>query len=143
MRVLFDTNVIVDLLLDRDPFSEAAATLTARVERGTLAGIVCATTITTVYYLVAKAANAEFARAQVRKLLELFEIAPVTRPVVEAAFELPFGDFEDAVIHEAAREALAEAIVTRNLSDFSKSSLPIYDPVELISVLAAASEGSD
>lgn len=136
MRVLFDTNVVVDLLLNRMPFAPAAASLTALVERGRLIGVVCATTITTVHYLVAKAAGADTARAQVRKLLHLFEVAPVTRSVVESALEQRIADFEDAVIHESAREALVEAIVTRDLGDFAEADLVVYGPAELLSVLS-------
>ena len=141
MRVLFDTNVIVDLLLNRRPFAEAAAGLAARVERGSLAGVLCATTITTVHYLVAKAAGSGAARTELRKLLDLFEVAPVTRAVVESAFDQRIEDFEDAVIHEAAREASVEAIVTRDLRDFAGAELPVYGPAELLSVLRAGAEG--
>jgi predicted nucleic acid-binding protein len=52
MRVLFDTNVILDVLLERRPFSESASKLLSRVEKGEITGLVCATTITTIYYLV-------------------------------------------------------------------------------------------
>ncbi|MCB1034959.1 MAG: PIN domain-containing protein [Acidobacteria bacterium] len=137
MRVLFDTNVIVDLLLDRKPFAEAATRLAAQVELGSLTGVLSATTVTTVYYLVAKAAGAKTARIQVRKLLDLFEVAPVTRAVVEAALDQSIRDYEDAVLHEAAREAAVDAIVTRDLQDFSAAELTVYSPPELLSVLAA------
>lgn len=139
MRVLFDTNVIVDLLLDRTPFAEAAVSLASRVERGRLTGVLCANTITTVHYLVSKAAGPEAARAKLRKLVDLFEVAPVTRAVLESAFDFPIGDFEDAVIHEAAREASVEAIVTRDLGDFDRADLTVYSPTELLAVLTVDS----
>ena len=143
MRVLFDTNVIVDLLLDREPFAEAAASLAAHVERGRLTGVVCATTITTVHYLMTKAAGPKVARAQLRTLLDLFEVAPVTRAVLESAFDSRITDFEDAVIHESAREAAVQAIVTRDLEDFSSADSAVYSPGELLSVLSAGAEGSN
>ena len=64
MRVLFDTNVVLDLLLARQPHVETAAALVARVERGELTGCLCATTVTTIFYLASKAVGAEAARAQ-------------------------------------------------------------------------------
>ncbi|MCH9650326.1 MAG: PIN domain-containing protein [Deltaproteobacteria bacterium] len=143
MRVLFDTNVIVDLLLNRTPFAEAATRLVARVEEGRLTGVVCANTITTVHYLVAKVAGAEAARAELRKILGLFEVAPVTRAVVEGAFKQPIRDFEDAVIHESAREASVEAIVTRDLRDFAQADLTIYGPAELLAILSTTTEDSN
>ena len=73
MRVLFDTNVILDLLLERQPHVEAAAALVARVERGQLKGCLCATTVTTIFYLASKVVGAEAAREQLKLLLGLFE----------------------------------------------------------------------
>ena len=142
MRVLFDTNVIVDLLLDRAPFAEAAVSLASSVERGRLTGVLCANTITTVHYLVSKAAGPDAARAELRKLVDLFEIAPVTRAVLESAFDSRIGDFEDAVIHESAREATVEAIVTRDLGDFDGADLQVYSPAEFLGVLATTSGGN-
>ena len=63
MRVLLDTNVVLDLLLDRDPWSKTAAKLFSRVESGTLDGYLGATTVTTIYYLATKAVGAKTARA--------------------------------------------------------------------------------
>jgi len=142
LRVLFDTNVIVDLLLNRVPFADAAASLTAHVERGRLSGVVCATTITTVHYLVAKAVGSGAARAEVGKLLDLFEVAPVTRAVLESALEHRMGDFEDAVVHESAREASVEAIVTRDLGDFASGDLAVYSPAEFLSMLSGSADRS-
>jgi hypothetical protein len=111
------------------------------VERGELVGYLAATTLTTIHYLAAKAVGGERAREQVRSLLQLFEVAPVTRPVIEAALDLPFPDFEDAVLHEAAREAGAQAIVTRNLGDFTLATLAVYAPEELLAALGAGGPG--
>lgn len=63
MKVLFDTNVILYLLLDREPFSDAASYLLSKVERSEIIGYVCATTITTIHYLATKALGAEAASA--------------------------------------------------------------------------------
>lgn len=136
MRILFDTNVVLDLLLDRQPFAEPAAALFARVERGEDSGYLCATTVTTIFYLASKTLGAGQARLHVKTLLELFEIAPVSRPVVEGALLAGFDDFEDAVLHEAARHADVQCIVTRNIKDFKRASLPVYMPDELLAGLA-------
>ena len=137
MKVLFDTNVVLDLLIDRQPFAEAAARLFAAVEAGTISASLCGTTLTTIHYLVAKALDAERARQAVAQLLTLFDVAPITRPVLEAALESGFTDFEDAVLYQAARHAGAQAIVTRNVRDFKSAQLSVYTPEELLKVLAA------
>jgi predicted nucleic acid-binding protein len=135
VRVLFDTNVVLDLLLDRRPWSATAAELFARVEGGTLDGYLGATTLTTIHYLATKAVGAEAARQHVAGLLALCEVAAVDRTVLAEALALGFGDFEDAVLHEAARSVGAEAIVTRDPRGFRKGSLLVLTPEECAEIL--------
>jgi predicted nucleic acid-binding protein len=137
VRVLVDTNVVLDVLLDRRPFAEAATQVFALVEESRIEGFLCATTVTTVDYLLGQALPPREARAALQRLLGLFEIAPVNRPVLEQALRSDIADYEDAVIEQAARLISADAIVTRNLTDFVKSSVTAFDPPELLSVLAA------
>lgn len=132
MNVLFDTNVVLDVLLDRKPFVHDSAQVLALVERGAIIGSLCATTVTTLFYLCGRALDAQQARAQVGTLLQLFDIAPVNRLVLGDALAAAFADYEDAVLHEAARHAGCQAIVTRNVRDFSAASLPIYTPAEFL-----------
>ncbi len=135
MRVLFDTNVVLDVLLERQPYAPDAVWLFARTEQGRLDGFLGATTLTTVHYLVRKALGDAAARERIGILLQLFDVAPVTRAVLEDALTLPFGDFEDAVLHEAARHAGVEGIVTRNAPDFTQATLAVYTPAELRAAL--------
>ena len=132
MKTLFDTNVILDILLDREPFSDDASFLLSKVENSEIIGYICATTITTIHYLATKALGAQAASGHIRSLLSLFVIAPVNRVVLENAVASKFEDFEDAVLHEAACHAGAKYIVTRNLSDFKESKLPVFEPGEFI-----------
>lgn len=127
---------MLDLLLDREPFAEPASSLFSRVEAGEIAGCLCATTITTVHYLASKAVGRKQAQVAIRKLLSIFEVAPVDRTALETALESGLADFEDAVLHEAARQAGAEAIVTRDPADFKRAALPVYSPRELQQALA-------
>jgi predicted nucleic acid-binding protein len=140
VNVLFDTNVVIDFLLDREPHVDAATALVARVERGTLRGYLCATTITTVFYLTEKQLGSNSAHAAVKQLLGLFEVAPVSRIVLESALDAKFHDFEDAVIHQAAKGVQADCIVTRNGKDFKQATLPVHTPAELEALLVSISE---
>ena len=141
MKALFDTNVILDVLMDREPFSESAAYLLSMVERSEINGLMCATTVTTIHYLLTKALNRQEASLHIKSLLSLFEVAPVNRIVLENALSSNFTDFEDAVIHEAARHSGANCIVTRNIKDFSLSKLPVFTPAEFLNMLVASGEG--
>ncbi len=135
MKVLFDTNVILDVLLDREPFADDASYLLSKVERSELIGFACATTITTIHYLTAKALGVSDACRHIDSLLSLFVIAPVNRSVLENAARSKFDDFEDAVLHASALNAGAQYIVTRNSSDFKKSRLPVLEPGELVNMI--------
>ena len=137
MKILLDNNVVLDLLMDRMPFADSAVGLFSKVEDGTIIGYLCATTITTVYYLAAKTLGAPRAQEEIEKLLNLFEVAPVNRHVLESALIADFNDFEDAVIHEAACHVGAEAIVTRNQKDFKKSRIPVYSSDEMAKIVAS------
>lgn len=132
MRILVDTNVILDVLLDREPFSNVATQLLEKVENGILVGYLSATTITTIYYLTAKSIGREKAQIEISKLLSLFEVAPINRTVIEMAIRSKVSDFEDAVLCEAARHVGADGIVTRNIKDFKQADVNIYSPAELI-----------
>ena len=75
MRVLFDTNVLIDFLLDRAPYAQSAADLLSRVDRGEIQGLACANSFTTIFYLARKAAGVEAARSYIADLLTLLEVA--------------------------------------------------------------------
>lgn len=126
--------MVLDVLLERDPHAEPAARLFAHVERQELTGLRGATTVTTVHYLSRKALGEAGARKQIEKLLRLFEVAAVTRAVLAGALGLRFRDFEDAVLHECARHAGADGIVTRDPGGFGKAKLRVYEPVELLAL---------
>jgi len=136
MRILFDTNVILDVLLDREPTSRFSTRLMARVELGELEGMLAGTTVTTIFYLARKALGLEKARHCITSLLSIFSTAPITHDVLTNACRLKITDFEDAVLHEAGRLARVDGIVTRNTRDFSKASLRIYTPAELEALLS-------
>lgn len=131
-RVLYDTNVVLDHLLSRQPFARNASRLVESVAQGQIEGILCATTLTTIYYFLSRELGDSQARTHIATLLRVFEIASVDTVILSDAFDLDFTDYEDAVLHEAARRAQAEAIVTRNERDFHNASLTIYTPSELL-----------
>jgi predicted nucleic acid-binding protein len=87
VEVIVDTNVVLDVLLDRHPFAKSAARIFAFVEESKIEGFLCATTVTTVEYLFGQALAPAKARQALRQLLHLFEIASVNRPVLEQALQ--------------------------------------------------------
>jgi len=135
LRVIVDTNVVLDVLLARRSFVEFASRVFALVEQSRIEASLCATTVTTVDYLLTQSLSRDEGRQALRGLLELFEIAPVNRSVIEKALQSKIEDFEDAVLEQAGRLTGAEAIITRNTKDFRKSSIKALDPTELLLAL--------
>jgi predicted nucleic acid-binding protein len=135
LKVLFDTNVILDVLLQRQPYHVAATKLMAAAETSQISGYLGATTATTIFYLYAKSSSNRDAKKVLDKLPNIFNVAPVNRSVLHAALTGNFKDYEDAVLHEAGIRAGFDCIVTRNAKDFSKAKVPIYEPADLITIL--------
>jgi predicted nucleic acid-binding protein len=137
MTVLFDTNVILDVLLDREPYSLSSANVLSYVEAGKIIGFLGATTITTIHYIAQKAVGKEKALQQIDNLLCLLNVAPVDKDVLKRAIHLNFKDFEDSVLHEAGKKSNVTCIVTRNINDFKNATLPIWTPEQLLEKLTS------
>jgi predicted nucleic acid-binding protein len=132
--ILFDTNVVLDVLLNRQPHAEASAAVWAAVETGRAEGMLSAHAITTIHYLVHRETGTTKARRIVTSLLRVFGIATVDATVIHEALQLPFSDFEDAVTAAAARLAGCDYIVTRDPKGFRGSPVRTLTP-EAISPL--------
>lgn len=140
MKVFFDTNVVLDVLLDREPFAEEATYLMTKVEQSEIVGYLGATTITTIYYLLQKSLGNEIAAEKIEILLSVFEIVPVNRIILEDALKSGFSDFEDSVLYVGACHGGIEYIVTRDRIGFKKSKIPVFNPIEFINVLESINE---
>jgi predicted nucleic acid-binding protein len=135
LKFLIDTNIVLDLMLDRMPYADDAAQLFDQAERGNISAVLCGTTVTTLYYIAAKTIGARKAKQAVGGLLSLCEVAPVGRAVLEAAIVSDFHDFEDAVLAAAGRIAIVDAIVTRNAKDFRNAGIPVYNAAQAVELL--------
>lgn len=137
MKVLFDTNVILDVLLAREPHAAVAAHLLNLVDTHEIEGVICATTATTIHYLATKAVGPRKAKKHLSEILAMFTVAAVDEKVLVEALNLGLPDFEDAVLHQAAVAADCRAIVTRNTKDFTKATISVFAPQELLAVTIA------
>lgn len=135
MRAIVDTNVVLDVLLEREPFVKPAVGVFCLVEESRIGAFICATTVTTLDYLLVKSLPKTKARSALRRLISLFEIATVNRPVIERALVSKIQNFEDAVLNKAGQMAGADFIITRNTKDFAGSALKVCDPNEFLALL--------
>lgn len=133
MRVLIDTNIVLDFLLGRSPFFQDAELLFQAMDEGLIDGYVTATTLTDIFYISRRHTRSiEQARQAVSEILTVMTICPIDRAVLEAAFHSGLADFEDAVqIFSAVGQGL-EAIVTRDIQGFLSSPVPVLSIQELL-----------
>ena len=135
MRLLLDINVLLDVLLERDPWARPAAELLAIIETDQAQGFVAAHTLPTVYYVVAKSQDRDTATRAMHDLLHLLDVVPVEKQDFYRALSLPLNDFEDAVQAAAAFRIDAEYLVTRNEPDFKGASIATATPSTVLSLL--------
>ena len=129
---LVDTNVIIDMLLDRED-ADAACAVFDGAERGDYSLHICALSFTTMFYSLRKILSIEDRINALTQLNEAMEVAAVDSKVIDMALNSGWKDFEDAVQNfSAVADHQISAIITRNTKDFKDSSLEVVDSVEFL-----------
>ena len=135
-RVLFDSDVLLDVLAQRQPFVIASAQALNTVTQEQVQGYVSGHAVTNIFYILRRQIGSEAARELLSRLLQHIQVASVTDEVIRQALQSSIADFEDAVTSAAANAAGLEMIVTRNTSDFVTSSIPAIMPEEFLATLS-------
>lgn len=135
MKVLLDTNVILDYILKREPFFEHAKAILENSFSGTINSYVSASAITDIYYLIRQAKDKETALTFIEELIQFIKIAGVNHSVILEALKSEISDFEDAVQNSAALHENITHIITRNLKDYKNSNLEIFSPEQFNELL--------
>jgi predicted nucleic acid-binding protein len=134
-RLLIDTNVVLDVLMDRQPHVIASAAVFAAIETGSAEGVLAAHAITTIHYLISRQLNQRDARQTLATLLKLFAIAPIDGNVLQQALRSSGADFEDSVTAAAAQASGCHLIVTRDPKGFRGAALPALTPAQALALL--------
>ena len=135
LNVVFDLNILLDVLQAREPFYEFSARLLAVAETGKIQGWLAAHSVTTLFYLIAKDKSSDQARVTLTNLLQFLKISPVNETTIEQALNLPYRNFEDAVQAASALQIHADFLVSRNIKDYQPAPLPVVQPAELLALL--------
>jgi predicted nucleic acid-binding protein len=136
-RVLIDLNVLLDVLMRREPYFDDAARLWALIETGQVEGFVAGHSFTTLYYLYRQQDDRAQAYWAIRQMLQVFDIADINRSVIEDAAALGWADFEDAVQASAAQAVDCDYVVTRNTQDYQEQPVAAIQPADFLAVWAA------
>ncbi len=133
MRILLDTNIVLDFLLEREPFLQDADRVFQAIENNQIVGYVSATTLTNIFYIARKQTRSvERAREIVSETLTATVICPVDRAILEAAFASGLTDFEDAVQIACAVAEELDGILTRDRQGFTSSLIPVFSVEDLL-----------
>lgn len=135
MKLLLDINVLLDILLVREPWADAAAKLLTEIEQGATEGFVAGHTLTTVHFVVSRAQDPQTAATAITDLLRLLEVVPIEKSDFNQALVLPVQDFEDAVQAAAGLKVGVDYIVTRDEKGFRGLSVPSVTPGAALSLL--------
>ena len=138
MKIFLDTNILMDVLLARQPFCLHAARLLELCAEGRLDGYVSAITFPTLAYILRKGHTPEYVRRKLQVLTDIVTPVDFTAALLKQAMTLPFDDLEDAMQTVCAMSCGAEAIVTRNVKDFTDSVIPAFAPENFLAVFNAS-----
>jgi len=133
MRILIDTNVILDALMNRAPWAKAAQAIMLAVAEENVEGCITASTFTDIYYILQKyLRDRERTKQTLLGLFSVMRVLNVSGKDCERAFELPMPDYEDALLAYCAKRHMVDIIITRNVKHFDGSPVKAVKPDDFL-----------
>lgn len=133
MKVLVDSNILVDVILHRDEFFADSRAAMLLVENKKVKGYVSASAITDIYYIVRKELHdGNKTMTGIKRILEILKVAKVDTKTIANAVSLDWNDFEDCVQFCAAKRCGVKCVLTRDAKGFSESDIPVLSPKEFL-----------
>lgn len=132
MKIFLDTNVILDVLIKREPFYINSAKVLTFVNEKIVSGYISAMTINNIYYILRKLKNKETAKNFITEILESFEIIPLTKDILNQSNKINTRDFEDGIQFFSALDCGCDFLITRNDKDYPKLGIKIMTPAAFI-----------
>jgi len=133
MKVLIDTNVILDFLLRREPYYSNAAKINILSEKGFICGYISASAVTDIFYVAKRELkNKDTVLVLIKNILKTTRVAAVTESNIYEALDLDWSDFEDSVQYAAGQSISVNYIITRNPKDFASGHIEAVTPEEFL-----------
>ena len=137
MKLLIDTNVVLDVLLQREPSCRTATAVLNLTQRDDVREYVSASAITDIYYIANKQMkDRDAVRDLLKRLLMVVSVAAVSEREIQNALNLAWGDFEDSVQYSVALMNEIDGIVTRNSNDYQEANMRIWLPEQVLELFA-------
>lgn len=132
-KIFLDTNILLDVFLERSPFCQPAQMIWTLVEKKKIRGAISAISVNNIFFILKKLAGNEKAYTATESLTESFKIIDVGSKMILQALKTRFNDFEDGIQYLSAIKFRADAIISRDSSGFAKSEIPIFDGPQFLS----------
>lgn len=139
MRILVDTNILLDYLQEREPYAESARFIVNACAKGIIKGCIAAHSVSNIFFILRKWYSVDDRKKILYAICNLFDVEGIDKgKIVNALQNTDFSDFEDCLQMECAMAYKADYIVTRNMDDFIHSSVPCIEPDKLCEILEKA-----
>lgn len=136
MNLFIDTNIVIDYLADRQPFSEQAAEIFNYAGMGRISIYISAVSYNNIYYILRQSLNHTATIKILDEMTEIVQISEVNDAVIKKSLKSDFKDFEDAIqYHSALHVPKLKAIVSRNIKDFRHSAVAVLSPTEALAII--------
>ena len=135
MKVLLDTNIVLDLLLEREPYYKDAKEIFLLAEKKFFKAYLSASSITTIHYLSAKELGKKEADNIITILLKIFDITALNKDVFILALNDNGVDFEDSVIYSSAYKSKIDYIITRDIKGYKNSKVKVLQPLQFLEII--------
>lgn len=133
-KVFVDSDIILDLLMKREPYYAASVKLFGLIENKKIEGYVSSLIFSNLFYIIKKLENKEKAINSLKKLKILLNILPIDNKIIELGLTSNFKDFEDSLQYYAAIENGIKTLITRNINDYKSAKINIYTADEYINI---------
>jgi len=134
-NLFIDTDVILDLFIDRKPHHENAVLLFSKIKRNKLHCYTSPVIVANTFYILSKIKGKHYAIGKIKRLRRIMNILTITEKIIDLAIETPSKDFEDSIQYYCAKENKMSAIITRNVDDFPREKISIMEPIEVIKMI--------
>lgn len=131
MKLLVDTNIILDILCKREGFFENSLQALEKALTHNMP-MISSSSITDIYYIIRKNLGSDIAKEKLKELISMVKVMDTRESDIEKALNCNISDFEDAVVSMIAKRAKCKYILTRNINDFKNSEVPAILPSEFI-----------
>ncbi len=132
-RIFLDTDVIIDFISDREPFSKEASVIFCLIDQNKIAGYTSSLCFSNLYYVLTRFSSHEKVISKLRELFDILEVLSVDSKIISEALYSGFKDFEDAIQSFTAMEQdHMDVLITRNIKDYKKSSIPVMSPDQFL-----------